>query len=477
MSIRVLALYLVVGGLAAYAWKDWFKSLCGLTLLMAIIRHEDMPTSVFGIQGLNLWNLLFVAVFLSWAFTRRREGLVWDMPRCVTVLLLVYLAVIVIGFLRAALDRSRIEDYPLGSLISEELVNTIKWVLPGVLLFDGCRTRRQVVIALACVLVMYLLVSVQVAKFMPAAAAFDGDVLTRYRVSLGRYIGYTACPVSAMLAGASWGLLATLPLVRGYKRRILVLVAAGVVTYGQALTGGRAGYLAWGGAGLLLCLLKWRRYLLLAPVIVTLLPIVLPGPTARMFSGFGQTDVTGQRTTDDDAVTSGRTELWPYVIDKIGESPWVGYGRLAMTRSGLVEYLEQIRGAGEAERQPHNMYLEAMLDNGILGSAPILLFWVIVTFYLGHLFRSHDPLHSAVGGLALSLTVAQLISGIGSQHFYPDSSTMNMWVAVFLGLRVYVEEQRALRYGALAEPAWDGLLLGPNLAASAFGRNVPLDRV
>jgi len=34
MSIRITALCIVVVGLAICAWKDWFKSLCGLILLM-----------------------------------------------------------------------------------------------------------------------------------------------------------------------------------------------------------------------------------------------------------------------------------------------------------------------------------------------------------------------------------------------------------------------------------------------------------
>ena len=45
MSIRITVLYLVVAGLSIYAWKDWFKSLCGLILLMAVIEHEDMPAA------------------------------------------------------------------------------------------------------------------------------------------------------------------------------------------------------------------------------------------------------------------------------------------------------------------------------------------------------------------------------------------------------------------------------------------------
>jgi len=70
MSIRHLALYLVVTSLSIYAWKDWYKSLCGLILLMAVICHEDMPKTMFGIQGLNMWNVLFLVIFLAWVVNR-----------------------------------------------------------------------------------------------------------------------------------------------------------------------------------------------------------------------------------------------------------------------------------------------------------------------------------------------------------------------------------------------------------------------
>ena len=80
MSIRITALYIFVAGLCVYAWKDWFKSLCGLILLMAVIHHEDMPTNMFGIQGFNTWNILFSVIFLAWLTDRRRRGLRWDIP-------------------------------------------------------------------------------------------------------------------------------------------------------------------------------------------------------------------------------------------------------------------------------------------------------------------------------------------------------------------------------------------------------------
>ena len=97
MSIRHLALYILVAGLSIYAWKDWFKSLCGLVLLMAIMEHEDMPRTMFGIQGLNMWNVLFGIILLAWISLRHSQGLRWDMPGGISILLLMYLGVIVIG--------------------------------------------------------------------------------------------------------------------------------------------------------------------------------------------------------------------------------------------------------------------------------------------------------------------------------------------------------------------------------------------
>ena len=393
---------------------------------------------MFGIQGLNPWNFLFIGVFLAWLANRRRADLTWDMPRHISVLLLMYLGVILVGVLRAVFDHSNLEGYSLSSLISEELINKIKWVLPGILLFDGCRTRRRVIMALICLLAVYFLISVQVIRFMPLSALGDSGLIDRSRIRLGRYIGYSACDLSAMLAGVSWGLLAALPLLRKKKYWVIVLATAGVVTFGQALTGGRAGYIAWGATGLMLCLLKWRKYLILAPVAVILLPIILPGVTARMLEGFGATNVAGQKTIDQEELASGRLLMWPYVIDKISQSPLVGYGRLAMKRTGLYDRIET-EHPGTGAPHPHNMYLETLLDNGLLGSLPILLFWWMVVLYSARLFRSSNRLFSAVGGLALSLILAQLVAGLGSQHFYPEESTLGMWVAIFLSLRVYLE--------------------------------------
>ena len=83
-----------------------------------------------------------IAVVAAWAIQRREEGLQWDLPWHVSALLLLYLSVILVGFFRMIVDRDYLSDSPL-SLTSEYLINTIKWVIPGILLYDGCRTRER----------------------------------------------------------------------------------------------------------------------------------------------------------------------------------------------------------------------------------------------------------------------------------------------------------------------------------------------
>jgi len=447
MSIRILVLYLSVAGLSVYAFKDWFVSLCGLIVMMAVIQHEDMPKTMFGIQGMNMWNLLFAVIFVAWLIARRKELLRWDMPRHINVLLIMYLGVVLMGVLRAIFDRSYIEDYTVKSLISEEVINTIKWVLPGILVFDGCRKRQRVVMVLVSLLVMYFLISAQVIKRMPFESALGGggERIQHTRLKTCASIGFSACDMSPLLGGASWGIFAVVPLVRRKRYKLMVIAASGIVLFGMALTGGRAGYLAWGASGLILCLLKWRKYLLFAPVVVMLLPMIFPGAVDRLLTGTDDTDASGQAVVDDYAATSGRMLIWPVVIDKIGESPVMGYGRLGMKRTGTAEKI--MVEFGESFPHPHNMYLETLMDNGFVGSIPIFLFFGIVLFYSASLFRSPDSLCAAIGGLTLALVLAQLIAGMTAQHFYPREGSLGMWVAIFLTIRVYLERERVNKVG------------------------------
>ncbi len=436
MSIRIALLTVVVIGLGIYAWRDWFISLCGLILLMAVIEHPDMPKNIAGIQGLNPWNMLMADILLAWVVTRSQGRYVWDMPQFVNILLILYLFTVVVAFLRMMSDRAGLEHLTFGYLVSEHLINNVKWVIPSMLLFDGCRTKARVYMALCCILGLYFLLALQVAKHISPSAAVSGGALSYNagKIILSN-IGYSRVNMSMMLSGACWAIFAMLPLCRRWKWRLLILAAGLFVTYAQALTGGRMGYVAWGMVGLILCVIRWRKALILAPFVPIAIFVILPGTMERMFMGFGERNVAGQTYTNDYEVTSGRTYIWPFVIDKIMESPGFGYGRQAMIRTGL--YQEHI---SESFPHPHNAYLELLLDNGLFGFLLVMPFYAVVIWHAMQLFLDRrSSLCAAVGGMTCALVLALLVAAMGSQTFYPREGAVGMWAAIMLMFRMTVE--------------------------------------
>lgn len=474
MSIRVTACYLFVLGFSIYAWRNWFVSLCAAILLMAVLQHPDMPRSIGGIQGLNPWNILMANVLLAWAAQRGRQGLVWDLPRSAAWLVLAYLAVVCLAALRAFGTRRGYEaEFSTVYIVSENIINCIKWLLPGLLLYDGCRSRRHVQVAIAVVLLLYVLLALQVIKHVPLRCAIEGDRFSRIASkNIQSNVGYNRVTMSNMLAGASWAILGTYVLFRKRVHRLGVLGLAGVVALGQALTGGRAGYAAWAAVGLILCLLRWRWMLpIMAGTAVAILTF-LPGVRERLLQGVGGQEGSIVVEHDDYQITSGRTLAWPLVIQKIRENPVTGFGRHAMVTTGIRDYMADVYGKADAFPHPHNAYLEALLDNGVVGFVPILAFYLFILargFPL--LLDRKEPLCAAVGGMACALVLALLAGSMGGQTFYPREGSVGMWASIFLMLRVWVERQRSLEtgqplFGEEPEPA-PALEEGPVAAEAA----------
>jgi O-antigen ligase len=443
--IRTTLLLLLVAFLSVYAWRNWFVSLCGAVLLMAVVQHPDFPNSIGGIQGLNPWNILLLNIVLAWARHPREEGLVWDMPSHVSWMLFGYLMVVLVGVIRLFADMP--EGYRIGDILSESLLNCVKWVIPGLLLFDACRTRERVTIALIVILAIYLLLALQVIKHMPLSSAVSGsDLSSRASKIIQNDIGYNRVTLSMMLSGASWAALGAVVIARSPLQRISLVAAAGVIALGQALTGGRTGYVSWGLLGLILGVVRWPRILIVIPIAVIAIGIAVPGVRERMLQGLGGQTGNIVVATDDYEVTSGRNLAWPLVIEGIESEPIIGFGREGMVASGIKDRLWS--EYEESFPHPHQAYLELLLDNGVIG------FFIVIPFYLVAVGRSFqllaersDPLVCAVGCAAFSLIVALMIGAFGGQTFYPREGAVGMWAAIGIMLRVSVEKFRSRETG------------------------------
>lgn len=447
--IRHTLITIFIAGLCIYSFKDWYKSLCGLIVFMAIFQHPDVKGSILGIQGLNPWNILFACVFMGWLISRGNEKLKWDMPPKVVFLLITYLIIILIGFYRLISDQSDLVRYAIiteSSVIpsneylwSEYLVNAIKWAIPGFLLYDGCRNPSRFKYAVFAILVVYFLLAVQVIKWMPLGSFGSGDELS-YRSSkiIQNEIGYNRVNLSAMLAGGSWALLSAAATIKEKLISRLLIIGGITVMFAQGLTGGRAGYFAFVVLSGVMCTLRWRKYAILILASGIVIVTMIPGITERITQGFSE----GEAQTDLYEVTSGRNIAWPYEIEKIEEAPLFGYGRMSMQRTGLSEYLWV--EYGESFPHPHNAYLEWILDNGIVGFIPVIIFYIIILkCSLSLLLDKRSSEFMAIGGMTFALVFSLLVAAIGSQTLYPREGSVGMWCSIGLMLRIYVERAKA----------------------------------
>jgi O-antigen ligase len=455
--IRISLLLLVVAFFSFYAWRNWFVSVCAAILLMAVVQHPDFPNSIFGIHGLNPWNILLFCVLLAWWRRRKEEGLVWDLPERAYWLFLGFLVVVVVGVARLMIHPPQGDSF--GNIISEDLVNCVKWMIPGVLLFDACRTRRRVVTALVIVLLLYFLLALQVIRWMPLGYAIsEEDFAGRASKIIDRSIGYDRTNMSMLLAGACWATLSTLILVRKNLYRLAIIGAAGAVALAQALTGGRTGYATWILVGMALAMVRWRKLLPVIPIAIICAGIALPGVRDRMLQGFGGKQGAFEVETSDYRILSGRNVAWPRVIALIEKAPLLGYGREGMVTTGLKDKLWY--DFHESFPHPHQAYLQQLLDNGIIGFFLVLPLYFFVLRRSFHLVLDRsDPLVCAVGCAAFSAVLGLMISGFGGQTFYPREGSVGMWAAIGIMLRVYVQRARFLQFGT---PLFDDEAIAPD---------------
>ena len=126
-----------------------------------------------------------------------------------------------------------------------------------------------------------------VIRVMPLSAVImSGVELQRLALKLLiSRIGLHRVTLSMMLAGASWAALALRGLTTDKRLRLVAIGLFFVVFYAQSLTGGRAGYLTWAVIGLMLCVLRWRGYLFIAPLAVVILLLAVPSVGERLFEG------------------------------------------------------------------------------------------------------------------------------------------------------------------------------------------------
>lgn len=490
LRFSILAVFLVC--VWTYAFRDWFVSLCALILFTALTQNPNLRWTFGDIPGLNPWNITLLLITLAWAMDRLQGQRPWAMPPIAWLILVSYILIIVTSYVRLAFDLDSIPAETGGfatlDALSDYLINPMKYLVAGLLLADGCRTRARMRSALATVLLLGVVYGLLVLKHVPITELAGGGNMMRNRHLIDKLIGLHANDMGKVLTATLWGLFVSFQFwsrpdpraggtstsprtvedlagadVGATSRNIVTIllrffatfqqwtrlphrniaVACGIVLFlGMALCFSRAAYLTFVALGFCLACIRWHKLLLIAPIAMVVILIAMPGIIDRMSMGFSDDDLGGSGTNWD-VVTAGRSGmLWPPVIEEIGRAPLFGYGRLAMFRTDVYDVI-QVR-QGVVPTSPHNGYLEILLESGLVGLVSVLAVYLgVVAMAIPMIRRSNDPLQIAVGGLGLVFSLGCLITAMSGAMLLPDQGQLSTMCAFALTLRLWCDRRTA----------------------------------
>ncbi len=155
-----------------------------------------------------------------------------------------------------------------------------------------------------------------------------------------------------------------------------------------------------------------------------------------------------------DSTLTGRTELWPYVIDSIYERPVLGWGFAAFWLPSNPAAMEISDAVGWYVTEAHNGFLQFLLDIGVVGTAFFLFLWMRNLVMAVKCMNGVAP---EIGVSALLLLVGVLLIGASEQVL----TTANWPTAQFFLLGFMCEKElrlaREARAGVVPQTA------GPHL--------------
>jgi hypothetical protein len=426
---EIEALYITLGLAGCVAVLiDFRVGTLLLVVLLPISASAVFPRGLFGITGLNPINLVLAGTLVAYVLQGRSgQPAAPLVPRA---LLWLYVVPIVLAGLMGmrhfddivpAFFERLILDYdsPAG-YFRDTVVKPLLPVLAALLVGAAvARTRRPEPFVGALAIGACALAAVFFA-FIVASEVRLGSLASRrareFFAAIGTHpneLGRVFVTGYALLLFAWWE-------TKGAARHAL-FAALGVLSFGIVLTFSRNAYLGFLLVNGLFLVWKFNAKKLALAVLGTALAVAL-APAAvyrRMSYGFD---------TGADAVSAGRLEgIWLPLLPETLKSPLWGSGLDSLVWSYPME-----TGAMLFVGHPHNAYLEALLDMGVVGLALLLV-------YYAHVWRGFralgsnpylTPLMRGFFQGACAALVAFWLAGVTGGSLRPQPENVLLWVAI-----------------------------------------------
>lgn len=409
--------------------RDFRFGVALLIAIMPISQSKMFPREMFGVTGMNPLNLLMAAT-LGALFMRSLGDGTWKhfLPRSIAVL---YILPLTMG---AALGVFHVEEIPkafydydliyftnafgyVRDMWGKPLTFVCYALLVAAAVERSEHSERFITPMVISVLVMALLAVGFVLVSGVSISALSGVYARHFFSDLGMH----ANDLGRLYATAYALLLFVWDRTEGNGKKSLLLGAMFLTFVALVLTFSRGAFLGFVLVNIiyLLSRLQARTFILA----VLLLPIALwlaPGALwDRLTMGMDQ---------GANAVSAGRTnEIWAPLIPELFKSPFWGNGLGSILWSDAM-----LEGRLYLVSHPHNAYLQAYMDMGVIGLVALSLFW----FYCWRHFRRlakderlKPTLRGFFEGAAAGL-VAFLVAGFAGSSLAPAPEQAFIWLAV-----------------------------------------------
>ncbi len=424
------AVYLAAGVIGSLLiFYDFRIGVVALMVLLPISASQLFPHEILGVTGLNPLNFLLLATLVSCLFrmsSDRRVAKLVPAP-------LVWMYLVPIVFAGLLGSRHVAEIAPdffrtqvvhfydsvgyLRDLLLKPLFLVAFGVLVGAATLRSERPMRLIYPLIVSVWVMCLLAIIYFAVSGISLNQLSGV----YQRDFFNPLGLHANELGRMYAVAYALLLFMWSEGKNPRLSPLLIVSMGVIIVALALTFSRGAFLAfllvnglfvlWRGSA------KTAAGVMLAGIAMLL---VLPGAVlVRVQLGMG---------VDLDAISAGRiNHIWLPLLPELWRSPIYGNGLssimwMAPMRSGQMFLVEH----------PHNAYLQALLDVGVLGFVLLCAFWIRVWKGFRELGRDASlapELRGLYQGAAASI-IALAVANFAGSSLMPVTDQCFLWMAV-----------------------------------------------
>ena len=144
----------------------------------------------------------------------------------------------------------------------------------------------------------------------------------------------------------------------------------------------------------------------------------------------------GVYTRDRDEISAGRIDsTWLPLINEYSKDPMkliFGNGRFAIQSSDAVA-----RGMATDHSHPHNMYLEQVLDAGLIGLTVFISFFILLFKKLFYFFNriENKKLNEYYYAVIISM-ISFFIAGLTGRTLFPSGKNCYFWIVAGIAIAI-----------------------------------------